>query len=271
MRLDYKPVTMTRTSRWSASTDGASPKGSALPSGIPSPPSHLPSFVAFIPSTTAEPRWEDLHRRAVPHRPRAARLSTRSRGLDGTLSFRRRCAHGICGRTRCASTVATALPARRSSRTSTLDKPITVEAIKGLPLEKDLIVDMEPFFEAYRAGHALPHPRRPRAERNACSRPRIAPASTTPPSASCVLLHDLVPGLLDRRSVLRARRDRRRRTASSSTVADSGLEQRLDILNDKEGVWRCRTTFNCTDACPRGIEVTKAIQEVKRALIFRRV
>jgi succinate dehydrogenase / fumarate reductase, iron-sulfur subunit len=42
------------------------------------------------------------------------------------------------------------------------------------------------------------------------------------------------------------------------------------VLNDKEGVWRCRTTFNCTDACPRGIEVTKAIQQVKRALIFRR-
>ncbi|HEY0214812.1 MAG TPA: succinate dehydrogenase iron-sulfur subunit, partial [Cellulomonas sp.] len=42
-----------------------------------------------------------------------------------------------------------------------------------------------------------------------------------------------------------------------------------EILNDKEGVWRCRTTFNCTEACPRGIEVTKAIQEVKRAMITR--
>ena len=51
---------------------------------------------------------------------------------------------------------------------------------------------------------------------------------------------------------------------------DQGAEERLEILNDREGVWRCRTTFNCTEACPRGIEVTKAIQEVKRALIFRR-
>ena len=46
--------------------------------------------------------------------------------------------------------------------------------------------------------------------------------------------------------------------------------ERLDILNDVDGVWRCRTTFNCTDACPRGIQVTKAIQEVKRALMFAR-
>ena len=44
------------------------------------------------------------------------------------------------------------------------------------------------------------------------------------------------------------------------------LTDRLEILNDKAGVWKCRTAFNCTEACPRGIEVTKAISEVKRAL-----
>ena len=66
--------------------------------------------------------------------------------------------------------------------------------------------------------------------------------------------------------------ERARRTERESNVdAELVFEQRLEVLNDKEGVWRCRTTFNCTDACPRGIEVTKAIQEVKRALIFRRV
>jgi succinate dehydrogenase / fumarate reductase iron-sulfur subunit len=52
---------------------------------------------------------------------------------------------------------------------------------------------------------------------------------------------------------------------------DHGAALRLTVLNDKEGVWRCRTTFNCTDACPRGIKVTQAIQEVKRALLFRKV
>ena len=41
-------------------------------------------------------------------------------------------------------------------------------------------------------------------------------------------------------------------------------------LNEVDGVWRCRTTFNCTDACPRGIQVTKAIQEVKRSILFDR-
>ena len=52
---------------------------------------------------------------------------------------------------------------------------------------------------------------------------------------------------------------------------DRGATERLRILNQRSGVWRCRTIFNCTDACPRGIEITRAIEEVKRALVFDRV
>ena len=51
---------------------------------------------------------------------------------------------------------------------------------------------------------------------------------------------------------------------------DQGATERLKILSEKTGVFRCRTTFNCTEACPRGIEVTKAIQDVKRAILFDR-
>ena len=50
---------------------------------------------------------------------------------------------------------------------------------------------------------------------------------------------------------------------------DDAGDMRLEVLNDREGVWRCRTTFNCTDACPRGIQVTQAIAEVKQAILAR--
>jgi len=50
---------------------------------------------------------------------------------------------------------------------------------------------------------------------------------------------------------------------------DQAGEERLGILAERSGAFRCRTIFNCTDACPRGIEVTRAIQDVKRALIGR--
>ena len=43
---------------------------------------------------------------------------------------------------------------------------------------------------------------------------------------------------------------------------DEGHEERLEVLNSTDGVWRCRTIFNCVEACPRGINVTRAILEV---------
>jgi heterodisulfide reductase subunit C len=48
---------------------------------------------------------------------------------------------------------------------------------------------------------------------------------------------------------------------------DDAADERLEILNDREGVWRCRTIFNCTEACPREIRITKAIGEVKKAIL----
>jgi len=48
---------------------------------------------------------------------------------------------------------------------------------------------------------------------------------------------------------------------------DAGRDERLEVLGDRSGVWRCRTAFNCTNACPRGIKVTDAIQQVKRTIL----
>ena len=50
-------------------------------------------------------------------------------------------------------------------------------------------------------------------------------------------------------------------------AGDDAADERLEILNDREGVWRCRTIFNCTEACPREIRITKAIGEVKKAIL----
>jgi succinate dehydrogenase / fumarate reductase iron-sulfur subunit len=52
---------------------------------------------------------------------------------------------------------------------------------------------------------------------------------------------------------------------------DQGANERLEILNDRDGVWRCRTIFNCVGACPREIDVTRAIGEVKKLLLFNRM
>jgi succinate dehydrogenase / fumarate reductase iron-sulfur subunit len=45
----------------------------------------------------------------------------------------------------------------------------------------------------------------------------------------------------------------------------------LAVLNQNTGVWRCRTAYNCTEACPRDIPVTEAIEQVKRAILYSQV
>ncbi|MGV8874333.1 MAG: succinate dehydrogenase iron-sulfur subunit [Rhodococcus sp. (in: high G+C Gram-positive bacteria)] len=195
--------------------------------------------------------------------------------LDGTLTFRRSCAHGVCGsdamringvnRLACKVLMRDMLP-KDSSKTLN----ITIEPIKGLPVEKDLIVDMEPFFDAFRAVKPFlmttgNEPTRERIQ-SAADRARFDDTTKCILCACCTTSCPVFwsdGSYFGPAAIVNAHRfifDSR----------DEGATERLDILNDVEGVWRCRTTFNCTDACPRGIQVTKAIQEVKRALLFAR-
>jgi succinate dehydrogenase / fumarate reductase iron-sulfur subunit len=152
-----------------------------------------------------------------------------------------------------------------------LPDEIDIEPIKGLPLEKDLVVDMEPFFDAYRAvrPYLVTYGNEPTRERRQSPQERERFDDTT----KCILCAACTTSCpvywsdgtyFGPAAIVNAHRfifDSR----------DQAADERLEILNDREGVWRCRTTFNCTEACPRGIEVTKAIAEVKRALLFRRV
>ena len=188
---------------------------------------------------------------------------------DGSLSFRRSCAHGVCGSDAMRINGVNRLACKVLVKD--LGDTILVEPIKGLPVLKDLIVDMEPFFEAFRAikPFLITDGREPTRERlqSAEDRERFDDTTKCIMCAACttscpVFWND--EAYFGPQAIVMAHRfifDSR----------DEGAEERLEILNDREGVWRCRTTFNCTDACPRGIEITKAIQEVKRALIFRRV
>jgi succinate dehydrogenase / fumarate reductase iron-sulfur subunit len=190
--------------------------------------------------------------------------------IDGTLTFRRSCAHGICGSDAMRINGRNRLACKTLIKDINPEKPITVEPIKGLTVLKDLVVDMDPFFQAYRdvMPFLITKGNEPTRERLQSPEDRARFDDTT----KCILCAACTSACpvfwndgqyFGPAAIVNAHRfifDSR----------DEGGEQRLEILNDKDGVWRCRTTFNCTDACPRGIEVTKAIQEVKRALITRR-
>jgi len=233
----------------------------------------IPSFSVTVkirrydPDLDAEPHWEsyDLTMHGTDRVLDA--LHKVKWEQDGRLSFRRSCAHGVCGSDAMRINGRNRLACKTLLKDLDIRKPILIEPIKGLPVEKDLIVDMEPFFAAYR--EVMPfiitkgaEPTRERIQSQA-DRERFDDTTKCILCAACTSSCPVFwtdGQYFGPAAIVNAHRfifDSR----------DEGAQVRLDILNDKEGVWRCRTTFNCTEACPRGIEVTKAIAEVKQAVL----
>jgi succinate dehydrogenase / fumarate reductase iron-sulfur subunit len=148
-------------------------------------------------------------------------------------------------------------------------KRIEVEPLPGLPVIKDLVVDMEGFFDHYRsvmpflvAGDAVPERER---LQSADDRARY---DDTTKCILCGACTSSCPSFWAKESyvgpaaIVNAHR-------FIFDTRDTAADERLEILADRDGVWRCRTIFNCTDACPRGIKITQAILEVSSAIIDR--
>lgn len=186
---------------------------------------------------------------------------------DGTLSYRRSCAHGVCGSDAMRINGRNALACKLLIKDVGTD--LTIEPLMGFDVIKDLIVDMEDFWAGYRAvkpylinNQAAPTGR----ERLQTPEEREIYDDTTKciMCAACTTACPITwtnPDFIGPAAIVNAHRfiyDSR----------DTGKDERLQIMNDKNGVWRCRTVFNCTDACPRGIKVTRAIEQVKRTLLY---
>lgn len=197
--------------------------------------------------------------------------------IDGTLTMRRSCAHGVCGsdamRINGGNALACKVLVRRLAKEGASQVKVQVEPILGLEVIKDLVVDMEPFMEHYRSvkpyfinESALPRDGRERLQ----SREDRAKFDD---STKCILCAACTTGCpsywADNRYVGPAAIVQAHRFIFDSR--DEEYEERLGILGESFGVWRCRTIFNCTIACPRDIKVTQAIGEVKRALATGKV
>ena len=105
----------------------------------------------YDPEVDAEPHWVDYDVELYSTDRVLDALHKIKWEVDGSLTFRRSCAHGICGSDAMRINGRNRLACKTLIKDLDISKPIYVEAIKGLPLEKDLVVDMEPFFAAYRA------------------------------------------------------------------------------------------------------------------------
>ena len=185
---------------------------------------------------------------------------------DGTLTFRRSCAHGVCGSDAMVVNGRNRLACKVLMQE--VGKKVTVEPLRGMPVIKDLVVDMEPFFAKYRSVKPYlindePAPQGRERLQSPADRERFDDTTKCILCAACTTSCPSFwgnDGYVGPAAIVQAHRfifDSR----------DQGAAQRLEILNDRMGVWRCRTVFNCVQACPRDIDVTRAIGEVKKAIL----
>ncbi len=226
----------------------------------------------FNPEKDKKPYWAEYTLSDVEPTDRVLELLHRVKWeQDGTLSFRRSCAHGVCGsdgmRINGINRLACKILVNSLSDGDTVK--IQVEPILGLRVIKDLVVDMEPFFEHYRSvmpyyenNDPVPADGRERLQTQH-DRERF---DDTTKCILCACCTTSCPSFwangnyVGPAAIVQAHRfifDSR----------DKATDKRLEILADADGVWRCRTVFNCTSACPRDIEVTRAIGEVKLAIV----
>jgi succinate dehydrogenase / fumarate reductase iron-sulfur subunit len=223
----------------------------------------------YNPETDKRPHWQEFEVEAEPTDRVLDALHTAKWTVDGTLTFRRSCAHGVCGSDAMVINGANGLACVQLIQD--VGTSISLEPIRGLPVIKDLVVDMEPFFAQYRS--VLPYlinsdePGYKERLQSPEDRERFDDTTKCILCACCTTSCPVYWGNSDYvgpAAIVNAHRfifDSR----------DQGAEQRLDILNQRSGVWRCRTVFNCSECCPRGIKVTEAIEEIKRAILYDRV
>jgi succinate dehydrogenase iron-sulfur subunit len=215
----------------------------------------------FNPEADEEPHWEEYRVDAEPTDRVLDLLHQVKWFQDGTLTFRRSCAHGVCGSDAMLINGRNRLACEYLVRDA--GSRISVEAIRGMPLVKDLLVDLDGFWEKYKqvmpflVNDEVPADGRERRQ-SPEERARFDDTTKCILCAACTTACPVFwtnPDYVGPASIVNAHRfifDSR----------DRAGEERLEIMADADGVWRCRTVFNCVEACPRGINITGAILEV---------
>ena len=226
----------------------------------------------YNPETDQEPYLQDYGLEVAPT-DRVLDALMRAKDLDGTLGFRKSCAHGVCG----SDAMVINGQERLACKTLVQDVAegdgavVMLEPLRHLPLRRDLIVEQDPFFERWRSVQPYLIDEGAAPERERLQSPAERAALDDPTKcilcaacySACPILDGPNPRFVGPAAIVQAARfilDSR----------DKGLEDRLVVLDHPDGVWACENHFECTRACPRGIKVTKNINLTKRQVRRRR-
>jgi succinate dehydrogenase / fumarate reductase iron-sulfur subunit len=190
---------------------------------------------------------------------------------DGTLTFRRSCRSGICGS--CAMTINGVNNLACETQVLALKKKtVIIESLRGYPVIKDLVVDLDPMVKGLMAvkPYLITKTPLPTDQERLQSPEERAKIDGLYECILCGSCTSSCPSFwadkmyLGPHAMLKAYR----------FVADSrdeGAQEHLDALDDKHGLWRCHTIFNCVEACPKDLNPTKAISELKKEIVKQKI
>jgi succinate dehydrogenase / fumarate reductase iron-sulfur subunit len=189
--------------------------------------------------------------------------------LDGTLAFRKSCAHGVCG----SDGMIINGQERLSCKTLVQDvaegegATVQIEPLKHLPLLRDLMVEQDEFFARWRSVKPYLIVEEAPKEKERVQSPEERAAFDDPTKcilcascySACPILDEENPNFVGPAAIAQAAR-------FTFDSRDEGFEERLDVLDHPDGVWACNNHFQCTRVCPRGIKITKNINLTKRKI-----
>ncbi len=218
----------------------------------------------FDPAADAEPREVSYDVRTGARNRVLDGLNYIKWHLDGTLAYRRSCAHGVCGSDAMVINGAVALACKTLIRN--LEPPVVVGPLETFPIIKDLVVDLEPFFAAVRRVRPWLEARAPVPEREFVQTPaeleRFMDGTKCILCASCAAACPVVKRgtpYVGPAAVVQGHR-------FVKDSRDVDAETRLRLLAVPDAANACENFFECTRVCPRGILVTKRINEIKSML-----
>jgi succinate dehydrogenase / fumarate reductase iron-sulfur subunit len=224
----------------------------------------------FNPETDNEPHYTTFNVDAKPNDRVLDCLNQIRWEQDSSLAYRMSCAHGICGSDAISINGIPALACQKLIKDYDYTKEILLEPLKYFPIIKDLVVDMEPFFQRIKAINPTTqekaHPESPQWERlqSIEERKRIDDAIKCILCGCCV---SACPVILEQEqrfigpaAILRAQK----------YVFDSRTSdpiERMKVLEKPFGIWGCKSYYMCTVVCPKKIKVTEAILKTKKKII----
>ena len=184
---------------------------------------------------------------------------------DGTLAYRRSCREGVCGSDGLNINGVNRLSCM--THIEDLKAPVVIQPLPALPLIKDLVTDVDDFMNKYFMCKPYLITKTPLPDREMLQSPEdrkkldglyecilCACCSSSCPS------YWADPKYLGPSALLNIWR-------FIADSRDEGADERLQMLNDRHGVWRCHTILNCISACPKNLNPTQAIGELKKALV----